>query len=163
MSALATPAVSAFTMGVARLPDCVAASASPSRSNSLALQALAMASAAFWGMMPTTASARARAASKSSMCCTAATASQNGRMPGLDSMGASRGESEVLMVRDLIIPASLCQSKSIGTERFACANMHRTPSLGPLSFGLPVRYLGQLVGIIRQPIREAPDGHDDER
>ena len=63
-----------------------------------ALQAARNRAAALCGITPVAASARARAASKSSMCCRHVTSSQTARMAGLDSMGASRGENEVLMM-----------------------------------------------------------------
>jgi len=81
------------------LPERVAASARAPGSNWSALQAFAIASAALVGMMPVAASARASAASKSSMCWRYAASSQIVRMAALDSMGASRGDREVLMLR----------------------------------------------------------------
>jgi hypothetical protein len=49
-------------------------------------------------MMPMAASARASAASKSSMFCRHATSSQIARIAALDSIGASRGDKAVLMM-----------------------------------------------------------------
>jgi hypothetical protein len=63
------------------------------------LQALAIGSAALVGITPVAASARASAASKPSMCWRYVASSQTARMAALDSMGASIGESEVLMIR----------------------------------------------------------------
>jgi len=62
--------VSAFTRGIARLPLRVAGPR-PQRGEfeRLGLQAFAIGAAALAGMTPTAASARASAASKSSMCC----------------------------------------------------------------------------------------------
>jgi len=73
--------------------------AKAARSNAPALQAFAIGPAEPAGMTPVAASARASAASKSSMCWRYATSSQIARMAALDSIGASRGESEVLMMR----------------------------------------------------------------
>jgi hypothetical protein len=51
------------------------------------------------GITAVAASARARAASKSSMFCRVDRSSQTARMAALDSIGASRGERDVLMLR----------------------------------------------------------------
>ena len=64
-----------------------------------ALQAVAIGATALQGIAPTIASARASAASKSSMCCRYVASSQTARMAALDSIGASRGDREVLMMR----------------------------------------------------------------
>jgi hypothetical protein len=81
------------------LPERVAASARPARSNALALQARPIPSAALAGITPVAASARASAASKSSMCCRYATSSHTARIAALDNIGASRGDRDVLMMR----------------------------------------------------------------
>jgi hypothetical protein len=50
-------------------------------------------------MTPVAASARASAASKSSIFWRHATSSHTARMAALDSMGANKGDREVLMMR----------------------------------------------------------------
>ena len=97
--ALATSAVSALTRGIARLPERVAASASSARSNVRPCRPSRSARPRRSGITPAAASARASAASKSSMCWSVAASSQTARMAALDSIGASRGERAVLMVR----------------------------------------------------------------
>src|SRR4029079_6846233 len=58
-------------------------------------------------------SARASAASKSSMFCRHATSSHTARIAALDSIGASSGDRDVLILRDLTIPACRCQCLSL--------------------------------------------------
>ena len=66
-SDLATSWVSALTMGMATLPESAAARASDSTSKSSARHWDSIGPTAFLGAIPAPASARARAASKSSM------------------------------------------------------------------------------------------------
>src|SRR6266436_3277860 len=100
-SVLATSAVSALTNGMARLPDFVAASAREARSKLPALQAFVIGPAALAGITPVATSARARAASKSSICWRHAASSQTTRMAELDNIGASRGEGTCSCCRDI--------------------------------------------------------------
>src|SRR3954467_4184698 len=82
---------------MARLPDLVAASARLARSNDSARHAFVIGPAAPAGITPSAASARASAASKSSMFCRVVASSQTARIAALDSIGASRGERDVLI------------------------------------------------------------------
>src|SRR5687767_381566 len=139
---------------MARLPERVAASASAARSNDSALHAFVIGPAALAGMTPSAASVRASAASKSSMFCKAATSSQIARMAALDSIGASNGESAVLICSRPNHPGlSLPMPLSV----WLCCTCEYA-SLIALPFGPGVLYLG-----ISGAIQEAPHGHDDER
>src|SRR4029077_19377930 len=84
---------------MARLPDFVAASAREARSKLPALQAFVIGPAALAGITPVATSARARAASKSSICWRHAASSQTTRIAALESIGASRGGRDVLILR----------------------------------------------------------------
>src|SRR6202035_2869761 len=106
-------------------------------SNASALQAARIGSTALFGMTPVAASARASAASKSSMFCKVAASSQTARMAALDSIGASRGERAVLMARDLTILVRSCQSKSAALR--GCE--YASPSFGGRPFFWPWRAL----------------------
>src|SRR5258708_18214392 len=77
---------------MARLPDFVAASAREARSKLPALQAFVIGPAALAGITPVATSARARAASKSSICWRPAASSQTTRMAELDNIGARSEE-----------------------------------------------------------------------
>src|ERR1700759_2684816 len=107
-------------------------------SKASALQAARIGSTALFGMTPVAASARASAASKSSMFCKVDASSQRPCMAGVDSIGASGGGGAVLIARDLTIPTRSCQSNSAA---FAAANMHLRPSEGGLPFRHGVLYL----------------------
>src|SRR6185312_8161720 len=125
---------------MARLPDLVAASASAARSNDSALHAFVIGPATLAGMTPSAASARASAASKSSMLCRAEASSQIARIAALDRTGASNGESEVLICGDpnhpgLSMPMPL-------SHRTCCTCEYG--SLIALPFGRGVLYLGEI-------------------
>src|SRR4051812_33609448 len=124
---------------MARLPDRVAASARAGRSNRSARQAASMAGTASPGMTPVAASARASAASKSSIDCSVARSSQTARMAALDSSGASRGDRAVLMGAD---PNHARCSLPIPNHGRAALRTHRIHPSGRLSFAPPVLYLG---------------------
>src|SRR5581483_7194908 len=144
-------------MGMARLPERVAASARSAKSKASALQALPIGATARFGMTPVAASARASAASKSSMFCNVAASSQTARMAALDSIGASRGERAVLMARDLTTTVRSCQSKSAafrGCET-ALPLFGRRPSFRP--------WRALLGKEQRDPDPGGHHGYDDER
>src|ERR1700752_59722 len=106
---------------MARLPERVAASASMARSNESALHAPEIVLAAARGMTPVAASARANAASKSSICCRNAASSQTVRIVALENIGDSRGERAVLMSRVLApLPAHLSDARHRARSRFSC-------------------------------------------
>jgi hypothetical protein len=71
-------------------------------------------------MTPVAASARASAASKSSMFRRYDASSQTARMAALESIGASRGERDVLIARDLTILTGRCQSPSVHADLLRC-------------------------------------------
>src|SRR5262249_36563492 len=93
------------------------------RSNLSALQPAAIGPAAVLGITSQVASARASAASKSSMCCSIAMSSQTARIGPLDSIGASRGEREVLIARDLTTSRPALPIFSPGARGFAPSNV----------------------------------------
>src|SRR6185312_3467561 len=157
-SALATSAVSALTSGIARLPERVPASASAPRSNDVAWQAAAIGPAALAGMTPAATSARASAASKSSICWRHATSSQMARMATLDSIGASRGEREVLMMRGPNHSRRPLPIQKRGTNLLGCeyALIRRRPSPS----------FSAASALLEGHHREHPGGihgHDNER
>src|SRR5215211_7039587 len=135
-------AVNALTSGIARLPERVAASASAARSYDSAWQAFVIGAAALAGITPVAASARASAASKSSMFCRYATSSQTARMAALESIGARRGERSVLIARDLIIPACPCQSQSGHADLLRLRICIALKPFDALPFGAGVLYWG---------------------
>src|SRR5947207_8719505 len=153
---------------MARLPDLVAASPRAARSNDSARHAFVIGPAASAGITPSAASARASAASKSSMFCRHATSSQIARIAALDSIGASSGERDVLICGRPNHPRLPLPMPLIGLAVFrsqdggpiladrgrpaAFANMHRSSSQGGLSLCVAVHYLGNRF----QALREAP-------
>ena len=97
---LGDSAVSALTSGIARLPERVAASASAARSNASALQAAAIGPAALAGNDARWPLRRAPARLRNRACAAGRPhRRRRARMAALDSIGASRGEREVLMMR----------------------------------------------------------------
>ena len=128
---------------MARLPDRVAASASAARSNDSARHAFVIGPAALAGITPSAASARASAASKSSMFCRVAASSQTARIAALDSIGASRGERDVLICArpnhyGLALPMPL--------SVWLCCTCEYASLIaaGGLPFGPGVLYLGEI-------------------
>src|SRR4029453_19347279 len=94
------------------------------------------------GITPSAASARASAASKSSMFCRVAASSQTARIAALDSIGASRGERDVLICArpnhsGLPLPMPLSVQLCCGCEY---ASLFAS---GGLPFGPAVLYLGE--------------------
>src|SRR4029450_8961956 len=144
---------------MARLPDLVAASARAARSNDSARHAFVIGPAASAGITPSAASARASAASKSSMFCSVAASSQTARIAALDSIGASRGERDVLIC---VGPTHPGLAMPIPLSRCTCCTCEYASlrASGGLPFGPAVIYLGYQVKAIS---RRHPHGHDDER
>src|SRR6185295_11815979 len=124
---------------MARLPERGAASAGAARSNDSALHAFVMGPAALAGITPSAASARASAASKSSMFCKVAASSQTARIAALDSIGASNGERDVLIC---VRPNHPGLSMPMPLSRCTCCTCEYA-SLIALPFGPTVLYLGE--------------------
>src|SRR5262249_52381123 len=122
-----------------RLPERVAASASSATPNDSALHALAIMSPAAAGMTPLVASARARAASKSSMFCRNVASSHTVRIAALDNIGASRGERDVLMARDLTSSSDSLAAHATNSWRQITAACCMTAFAMTISFGLDSR------------------------